>query len=621
MSRRSFFIIVCLSFLLPVSARAFEIPYQKVFQQRGSSVAVSVYGETDPLYFQCDLDKWYCTGKGTTTPDLFPEFTEKEYVLSNDQTLALVSEGSGITRQYDLYTLGVAGTTSKMIIDYTGETRRAIFSDDKTKILFVTLKGEFVVFDINTNTATKSIPIVGGASFIRFSPHGNYIAYYSPNTPNGKERGYTLVDVVRDNTYTWKEKNDYWDLLSEEEKIFDFSPNEKQFLYLSDRDGTQTLYATRLALLDGKNGRLGKRMFTSNFTVNNFLFGRDGKLYFTANRKNPLIWSLYAYDPTDQLVRTVADDVLYYPPPYQSGNHILFLRSKNELPALQALDTKTGLVRTLPVALNTSFSLAVGKIKNFSGRYGVLYTPDGYDKKKAYPLVVWLHGGPHRQTSPSFHSYHSYGTYDGILEYLRKNGFIILKLDYRGSYGYGKKFATDLRGNVGNLDVKDVVDATTALKKEMKIGEIYPMGTSYGGYLALRTLAGRPALFAGAISVNGVTDWWTLIKNDPGSIFRVHFNGSPSAKNKILYDQASIFSRINKLAGKKIILVQSENDGTVPHKQTTMLYDAMVARGMSPTIISYKNEDHVLTNSAHIDDLCNQVVKLPAGYGQRTCVQ
>lgn len=617
---RYIFIISIAIFLLPVSARAFEVPYQKVFQQRGATVSVSIYGEADPHYAQCDLDQWTCANQGTSTPNLFPEYSGKEFALSKDQKFALVSEGSGISRSYDLYTLG-AGTSTKITIDFTGETRKVLFSDDDTKILFTTKLGEFVIFDIKTNSAIKSIPIVGEASFIRFSPRGNYIAYYSPNTMSGKERGYTLVDIVRDHTYTWKEKNDYWDLLSEEEKIFDFSPDERQFLYLSDRDGTQTLYVARLGPLDGVHGRLGKRMFKTNFTVNNFLFGNDGLLYFTANRKNPLIWSLYSYNFGDQLVRGISDDVLYYPPPYQAGKYVLFLRSKDALPVLYALNTEIGTIEVLPVVPNVSFPIAAGKIRNFAGRYGVLYTPDNYDKKKAYPLIVWLHGGPHRQTSPSFHSYHSYGTYDGMLEYLRKNGFVVFKLDYRGSYGYGKKFATDLKGNVGNLDVKDVVDATAALKKEMKIGEVYPMGTSYGGYLALRALSGKPKLFAGAISVNGVTDWWTLIKNDPSSIFKVHFNGSPSAKNRILYDRASIFSRLNNLSGKKIVLVQGEEDDTVPHQQTTMLYDALIAKGMEPTIISYKNEGHILGDSANIDDLCNHVVKLPAGYADRMCVQ
>jgi len=236
-------------------------------------------------------------------------------------------------------------------------------------------------------------------------------------------------------------------------------------------------------------------------------------------------------------------------------------------------------------------------------------------------MIVWLHGGPHRQTSPSFHSYHSYGIYDVLLENLRKNGFIVLKLDYRGSYGYGKKFATELKGNVGKLDVKDVITATTVLKKEMAIGEVYPMGTSYGGYLALRALADKPALFAGAISVNGVTDWWTLIKNDPDSIFKVHFNGAPSSKNKILYDQASIFLRLNNLKGKKIVLVNGEDDATIPAQQTTMLFDALAKKNIGATVISYEKEGHILSDSANLDDLCSRVMQLPEGYGGKTCVQ
>lgn len=617
---RYYWFIGVVFLLTPVSAGAFEVPYQKIVEQRGARIVANTYGEGDPQYALCALDRLTCEGAGTSTPDLFPELAGKEYVLSSDRTYALTWDGVGDLRRYTLHALGSTPVT-QVLLDFTGATRKIQFSEDNAKILFVTTRGEFIVFDIKTNSAIKSIPISGGASFITFSPRGNYIAYYSPNTTTRTERTYTLVDVTRDHIYTWKEKNGYWDQLSEEEKLFDFSFDERYFLYLGDRDGAQTLYVTRLALLDGVNGRLGRRIFRSNFTVNNFLFGKDGLLYVTANKKNPLVWSLYSYDLTGQSMREVSDNVLYWPPPQRVGTFIVFLRSKNELPALYAVSTETRAVMQLPIPQkNGPFFIASGTIKNFSGRYGVLYTPDGYEKKKSYPLIIWLHGGPSRQTSPSFHSYRSYGTYDAMLEYLRKNGFVILKLDYRGSYGYGKKFAEDLKGNVGNLDVKDVVDATTALKKEMRIEEVYPMGTSYGGYLALRALAGKPSLFSGAVSVNGVTDWWTLIKNDLSSIFKVHFNGPPSSKNKILYDQASIFLRLNKLKDKKIILVNGAEDVTVPHRQTTMLYDALVERGIDATIISYENEGHVLSNSANLDDLCNRVVALPSEYGGKTCV-
>lgn len=584
---------------------------------------VETYGAGESsLYAQCDLDRWSCENKGTSTPELFPGLTERQYYLSDDRSIALVVDGGGSVPIYTLHTFNAAGAGMQTVLDFTDPVRKAIFSADNAKILFVTTRGEFVVFSIKENIAERSIPIKGGASFIRFSTNGNYVAYYEASTASTKERTYTLVDIKHNATHTWKEKNDYWDLLSEEEKVFDFSPDERYFLHLSDRDGVQTLYATRLWLLgDATGDRLGKRMFPSNFTINNFLYGADGSLYFTANRKNPLTWSLYRYDPADRLVRWVVDDVLYFPPPVRIGEHILLLRSQGDVPMMHVLDTDTRIVTPLPIPASGSFSLAVGTVKNFAGRYGVLYTPDGYDRKKTYPLIVWLHGGPNRQTSASFHPYHSYGTYDAVLEHLRRNGFIVLKLDYRGSYGYGTKFSGDLKGNVGNLDVKDVADAVTALKKTMPIGEVYPMGNSYGGYLALRSLAGKPALFAGAISINGVTDWWTLIKDIPSSIFKVHFNGAPSSKTKALYDQASIFLRLNNLKDKKIVLVTGEDDSTIPPRQTAMLYDALQEKGIAAANVSYEKEGHILTDSAHLVDLCNQVVKLPKGYETKTCIE
>ena len=617
-------ILICFALLFaPVSAGAFEVPYQRVFEHRGSVVTIDVYGVGDSSrYVQCDFERSTCIDQGTSTPELFPGLTERQYFLSDDRSLAVVSDGADNTLSYALHIFNAFGDSTRRTLDFAKPIRKAIFSSDNEKILFVTTGGEFVVFSIKDNAVTRTIAINGGSSFIRFSPHGNYIAYYAPSTLNGKERVYTLVDVARTVTYSWKEKNAYWDLLSEEEKVFDFSPDERHFLFLSDRDGVQTLYSTRLWLLDGiNNGRLGKRMFPSGFTVNNFLYGADGSLYFTANRKNPLAWSLYRYNPVDQLVWWIVDDVLYFPPPVQIGKRILFLRSQGDVPMMYVLDTDTRIVAPLPIPARGSFLLAAGTIKNFAGRYGVLYAPDGYDGKKTYPLIVWLHGGPNRQTSASFHPYHSYGTYDAVLEHLRRNGFVVLKLDYRGSYGYGTKFAADLKGNVGNLDVRDVVDATTAVKKEMKIGEVYPMGNSYGGYLALRSLVGKPSLFAGAISINGVTDWWTLIKDIPSSIFNIHFNGVPSAKTKVLYDQASIFLRLNNMKDKKVVLVSGEDDATIPPRQTALLYDALQKKGINATNVSYAKEGHILTESKHLLDLCNQVVKLPKGYEAKTCTK
>ncbi len=613
------FLIVCIIAIVPFVARASDVNYQKIVERRGDTAIVNVYGSDAARYFSCDLSAWNCVYQSTTTPDLFPELFGKKFFLSGDRTLAFVINAATSSDRYSLYHLGSGVIDS---LDISGAVIKARFSDDNTRILLTLSSGEFWVFDIVNNIGIRSIPTPNSGSFVTFSPHGNYIAYYTPNTAGDSTRSYSVIDVSGGMTYTWKEKNTYWDLLTEEEKAFVFSPDELQLYYLSDRDGYQTVYVLDLKKdLRGhgwpagnasrsNTGWLGKRIFKSNFVVNNFLFGNDGRLYFIANRKSPLIWSLYAYDLSDRLVRTIADDVLYYPPMQRVGDHILFLRSEHELPALYGYRTDSGIMRSFPIDDTGSIPLSAGTIKNFNGRYGVLYLPDDYVKKRSYPLIVWLHGGPHRQTAASFHSYRSYGTYDALLEQMRKNGFVVLKLDYHGSYGYGRAFASGLKGKIGAVDVRDVVDATQSIKKELRIGNVYAMGNSYGGYLALRTLAGKPSLFAGAISINGVTDWWTLIKHDPSSIFSVHFNGAPSANNKILYDQSSIFRRINNLRNKKIILVEGLDDDEIPTQQTDMLYQALEDRGATDVqLLSYEKEKHIIANVKTIENICLNVVQ------------
>ncbi len=53
--------------------------------------------------------------------------------------------------------------------------------------------------------------------------------------------------------------------------------------------------------------------------------------------------------------------------------------------------------------------------------------PNNYDLNKPYTLLIWLHGGPYRQTSYGYHPFHSYGIYDSILELLRKDNTNIPK--------------------------------------------------------------------------------------------------------------------------------------------------------------------------------------------------
>ena len=238
---------------------------------------------------------------------------------------------------------------------------------------------------------------------------------------------------------------------------------------------------------------------------------------------------------------------------------------------------------------------------------GVLLTPDGWSAKKSHPLIVWLHGGPYRQTSAGYHPFASYGVYDYLLELLRRNGFVVAKLDYAGSFGYGRTFAQSLKKNVGYEDVIDVQEAVGALKAKMKVGEIYTMGPSYGGYLALRTLAGNMKGFTGAISINGVTDWAKLIERDHGEYFSVQFGGAPKASNAKLYAQASIVSRLAKADGKRVMLAYGENDTTVLNRQTTEFAALLAEKNIFLRTNALPDTGHTIERADRLTELCEAV--------------
>ena len=203
--------------------------------------------------------------------------------------------------------------------------------------------------------------------------------------------------------------------------------------------------------------------------------------------------------------------------------------------------------------------------------------------------------------------YASYAVYDLTLNQLAENNIVVLKLDYAGSYGYGGSFAKEIIKNVGKGDVTDVVDALALMKKDFSISDTYLMGNSYGGYLALRSLVAYPAKFTGAISINGVTDWASMLKLLKTSIFNVDFGGLPGKSNSSLYAKASILSRISDLTNQKIVLMQSQADKTVPPSQANTLYQALQNAGKNVQFIPYAGEDHTFTKTSDIENICQNI--------------
>ncbi|MFA6476287.1 MAG: prolyl oligopeptidase family serine peptidase [Candidatus Paceibacterota bacterium] len=460
------------------------------------------------------------------------------------------------------------------------------------------------------------------ATRVLLSPDEKWLVYYDAALANKEKiRKFVLInliDGVKNKAYELTGKVNYWDLLSEELRIFNFSPSGDKLMYLDDKNGYSVPYLVYLTGTPPKGGRLpGQQVILKKYSVADFIFLNDEVIYFSANRESKHTWSLYRYNLITKDLKKMADNVSYNQKMrlVSSGEDkkLLFMQviNNSSIPAL--LDPETSAISHFPaLSANPKTTGYTEKEVTLGKLGGVLLKPSNYSAEKKYPLIIWLHGGPYRQAALGYHSYLGYAVYDWMLGELAKNGALVLKLDYRGSYGYGRSFAESITGQVGKGDVTDVLNAQTELKKFYKISNTYLVGNSYGGYLALRTIVDPQASkkIAGVLSINGVTDWFVLLDRLENSIFNVQFKGLLGEENSNLYYQADIADRVKNLKGQKIIVAQASNDNTVPSSQADYLAKIFNLKGKQMSLVKYAGEDHVFKKKSSLEGLCQQLASL-----------
>jgi dipeptidyl aminopeptidase/acylaminoacyl peptidase len=620
-----------LACFMPGAVHAAAFRYGNAVSIGDGVVQVRYRTADQAAYFRCTLASLSCEMIGDRAPvTVVPDaIVNKRPIASPRGDLVLTREpvaqslGTAGTPMYinTIYPLASSTVGQATVLPVTAEIRRAYFPVSGNRLVLAT-PSAIILYDRASNMIVNTMQFDFGnrVAFTTISPTGKYFAYYQYGTTNQGMRVHTLINLETGKAYRGPVGEREWDLLGDENRLFQFSPDEKVFVYLDDRDGFPTLYRIQLANLSSEKLG-GSRMIAKKYTVADFLLWDAQTVYFVANRETPLEWNLYRYNFVTGRLERVSNQVSYGGVLERSGQYLLYDRLDAQGATVIYYDTVSRETAPVPAQVSfTSMQLQSGTIVK-SGKSSVIISyPDGFSKQKTYPVIVWLHGGPYRQTSPGYHSYQSYGMYDWILENLRQSGYVIAKLDYRGSYGYGKAFADGLRGNIGLRDVSDVMSDLALVKRNVNTGQVYLMGNSYGAYVSMRTLVERGASFAGAIGINGVYDWAELNRRVPEGLFAAHFEGPPKEETQQLYFKASILGRLDGLStSDRIMLVHSEEDTSVPYGQSVLLRDALAARGRQDVFVSYPGEDHVFAQSTTVEDLCRRVLEFVGASSAGKC--
>jgi len=216
---------------------------------------------------------------------------------------------------------------------------------------------------------------------------------------------------------------------------------------------------------------------------------------------------------------------------------------------------------------------------------GLITLPKDYDQTT--PLVVMPHGGPHGP----FDTWN----YDPESQYLGHLGMATLKVNFRGSGGYGGDFLASGFREWGRKIQYDLIDGALDAVKRFGLDreKIGIMGGSFGGYSALQASIVAPDLFKAAVGVVGVYDFRLLYSE--GDV-RGRFSGRRYLEKAIGRDEAEFRAyspvfRANELKAP-VMMIQGEKDERAPVEHSDVMARVLEEIGHPHEYIVLPNEDH-----------------------------
>lgn len=215
-----------------------------------------------------------------------------------------------------------------------------------------------------------------------------------------------------------------------------------------------------------------------------------------------------------------------------------------------------------------------------------LYVPDPkVHGTGPFPTVVSCYGGPHVQFVQNSWGYTSA---DLRAQFLRAQGFLVAKVDNRGSDRRGLAFEGAIRGAMGGLEVDDqaAVVAYAAAQGLADPERVGIMGWSYGGYLSAMCLARAPKVFRCAVAGAPVTSW-----DGYDTHYTERYMGGTPQSVPEAYEKSSVMSHVDGIEGA-LMLVHGLMDENVHFRHTARLTQALVESQKRYELLCFPKERH-----------------------------
>ncbi|MBB3223326.1 S9 family peptidase [Pseudoduganella umbonata] len=390
--------------------------------------------------------------------------------------------------------------------------------------------------------------------------------------------------LVTETAKTWTDINDDLRFLS----------GGKGFVWSSHRTGRNHLY------LFDMDGNVKHALTKGEWGIDNLLAVDEqaGKVYFSSNKDAIIDKQTYAVSldgrNADKPVRVTQADGWHDTTFARNGQLFVDTWSDPANPPQVSIRKPDGAILTWleKNEVNASHPYYQYKSDHLPVEYGTLQASDGqtlywsmikpyrFDPAKKYPVYLSTYGGPGPQ-------YVSRKWGDPFDMYMAQQGYVVFRLDNRGSGRRERAFTDAIYRNLGKVEVEDQLAGIDFLGKQAFVDpkRIGVYGWSYGGFMALRLLSQGSDKIAAGVSGAPVTDW---------ALYDTHyterFMDKPS-ENKAGYADSTVFAHVDGLKSN-LLLIHGMADDNVLFTNTTKMIDALVNRGVQFDLMTYPGAKH-----------------------------
>lgn len=378
------------------------------------------------------------------------------------------------------------------------------------------------------------------------------------------------------------------------ERNISWSPDGKQLAFISTASRTSPV---KLYVVDVQGGEPREVLTAENFDLGSYRWLPNGEMMVTTshggrnalNRLNPRTGRMqeviggrrrisgFSYDERYRRVAFVATSV-----DRPTELYIADINGKNERRLTGFNDALNAEIAWPDAERFTYESVGGFEIEAW------LMKPYGYEPGKKYPLVLYIHGGPH--------SAYGEGWFDEFHN-IAGAGMWVLYTNPRGSSGYGANFTYSTRGEWGGDDFLDIMKAVdiVAQRPDVDSTRMGVTGGSYGGFMTawITTKTNR---FKAAQTDRMISNWWSWYgSSDAQGLTEFEFYGKPW-DNVAMYDTLSPIRYADRVQTPTLI-VQSEEDHRTPMTDAEQWFTALVKHGVPVEFVRYPRSTHDLSRT------------------------